>query len=108
MPLPQILQEEQGLNEGQAIAARIRRWDAGETRGPYTMELYPTMTCNIDCVFCDTTYRKGEQSGNTDEHSQVMRWLRAAPERSSTSCELPSVPSSAPRPPPRRRRRDVR
>ncbi len=27
------------------------------------MELYPTMTCNIDCVFCDTTYRKGKQSG---------------------------------------------
>ncbi len=63
MPLPPILAEEEGLNEGQAIAARIRRWDAGETRGPYTMELYPTMTCNIDCVFCDTTYRKGKQTG---------------------------------------------
>ena len=63
MPLPPILEAEDGLNEGQAIAARIRRWDAGETRGPYTMELYPTMTCNIDCVFCDTTYRKGKQAG---------------------------------------------
>jgi len=63
VPLPPILAEEEGLNEGQAIAARIRRWDAGETRGPYTMELYPTMTCNIDCVFCDTTYRKGKQTG---------------------------------------------
>ena len=63
MPLPPILQEEAGLNEGQSIAARVRRWDSGEARGPYTMELYPTMTCNIDCVFCDTTYRKGKQPG---------------------------------------------
>ena len=63
VPLPPILAEESGLSEGQAIAGRIRRWDSGETRGPYTMELYPTMTCNIDCVFCDTTYRKGKQTG---------------------------------------------
>ena len=63
MPLPPILSEEEGLDEGQTIAARIRRWDKGEPRGPYTMELYPTMTCNIDCVFCDTTYRKGKQTG---------------------------------------------
>jgi len=63
VPLPPILNEEQGLNEGQAIAARLRQWDSGEIRGPYTMELYPTMTCNIDCVFCDTTYRKGKQTG---------------------------------------------
>lgn len=51
------------FDEGQAIAARIRRWDAGEQPGPYTLELYPTMSCNIDCVFCDTTYRKGRQEG---------------------------------------------
>jgi MoaA/NifB/PqqE/SkfB family radical SAM enzyme len=63
MPLPPILADEADLNEGQAIAARVRRWDDGESRGPYTMELYPTMTCNIDCVFCDTTYRKGKQTG---------------------------------------------
>jgi len=63
MPLTVLQEQEQGLNEGQAIAARVRRWDAGDMPGPYTMELYPTMTCNIDCVFCDTTYRKGKQSG---------------------------------------------
>jgi radical SAM protein with 4Fe4S-binding SPASM domain len=63
VPLPPVVQEDHGLSEGQAIAARIRKWDAGEARGPYTMELYPTMTCNIDCVFCDTTYRKGKQTG---------------------------------------------
>ena len=73
MSLP-ILQDEQGLNEGQVIAGRIRRFDEGEIRGPYTMELYPTMTCNIDCVFCDTTYRKGKQSGelSADEYWRIL------------------------------------
>jgi len=71
MPLPPILQEEAGLNEGQTIAARMRRWDGGEALGPYTMELYPTMTCNIDCVFCDTTYRRKK---NDDELSPEEYW----------------------------------
>tara|TARA_B100000029_G_scaffold51850_2_gene47161 strand:- start:328 stop:1440 length:1113 start_codon:yes stop_codon:yes gene_type:complete len=74
MPLPPIIEEEQGLNEGQTIAARVRKWDQGETRGPYTMELYPTMTCNIDCVFCDTTYRKGKQHGEltADQYWRIL------------------------------------
>ena len=79
MPLPPILVDEQGLNEGQAIAARLRRWDSGEVRGPYTMELYPTMTCNIDCVFCDTTYRKGKQTGELSAE-QYWRILDEATE----------------------------
>jgi MoaA/NifB/PqqE/SkfB family radical SAM enzyme len=58
-----LYSDEIGRNEGQVIAGRIRHFDEGEVRGPYTMELYPTMTCNIDCVFCDTTYRKGKQAG---------------------------------------------
>lgn len=62
---PQALRvdDERGLGEGEGIAARLRRWDEGAARGPWTLELYPTMTCNIDCVFCDTTYRKGKQHG---------------------------------------------
>lgn len=62
------------LSEGEEIAARIRGWDRGETRGPYTLEIYPTMTCNIDCVFCDTTYRKGKQSGelNLGQYLEVI------------------------------------
>lgn len=73
MSLP-ILDDETGLNEGQTIAARLRRWDQGETPGPYTMELYPTMTCNIDCVFCDTTYRKGKQTGEltADQYWRIL------------------------------------
>lgn len=72
--LPPILADEAGLNEGQAIAARVRRWDEGEARGPYTLELYPTMTCNIDCVFCDTTYRKGKQTGELtpDQYWRIL------------------------------------
>ncbi len=47
--------------EGHEIARRIRAWDAGETPGPYTLELYPTLRCNMNCVFCDTRYRDGSR-----------------------------------------------
>ncbi len=39
------------------IAARIRRWPEQGTQGPLTLELYPTLRCNLDCRFCDTTDR---------------------------------------------------
>lgn len=42
----------------EAIAARLLDWQQGKPRGPYTLELYPTLRCNLDCAFCDTTYRK--------------------------------------------------
>ncbi len=41
----------------QEIAERILDWYQGRARGPYTLELYPTLRCNLDCAFCDTTYR---------------------------------------------------
>lgn len=40
-----------------AIAARIAARDRGGPRGPWTLELYPTLVCNLDCGFCDTTDR---------------------------------------------------
>ena len=43
--------------EGLEIARRIKAWESGETPGPYTLELYPTLRCNMRCVFCDTRYR---------------------------------------------------
>ncbi len=43
------------------IAARILDWYQGNPRGPYTLELYPTLRCNLDCAFCDTTYRKARR-----------------------------------------------
>lgn len=42
----------------QEIAQRLLDWQRGRPRGPYTLELYPTLRCNLDCAFCDTTYRK--------------------------------------------------
>ncbi len=47
--------------EGLEIVRRIRAWDAGETPGPYTLELYPTLRCNMRCVFCDTRFRDGSR-----------------------------------------------
>ena len=39
------------------IAARIRMWEKEGLQGPMTLELYPTLSCNLDCSFCDTTDR---------------------------------------------------
>ncbi len=44
-------------DEGLEIARRLRDWEAGTPRGPYTLELYPTLRCNMRCLFCDTRYR---------------------------------------------------
>jgi MoaA/NifB/PqqE/SkfB family radical SAM enzyme len=40
-----------------AIAARVARWAGAGPQGPVTLELYPTLVCNLDCAFCDTTTR---------------------------------------------------
>jgi MoaA/NifB/PqqE/SkfB family radical SAM enzyme len=39
------------------IAARIRKWENNGPQGPMTLEIYPTLKCNLDCGFCDTTER---------------------------------------------------
>ncbi len=61
------------MDELSAIAARILEWEVGGPSrgpaggpsrepgggvpGPWTLELYPTLRCNLDCAFCDTTDR---------------------------------------------------
>jgi len=44
-------------HEGLEIARRLDDWQAGQPRGPYTLELYPTLRCNMGCVYCDTQHR---------------------------------------------------
>lgn len=44
------------MPEPAEIAARLRLWEGG-AQGPMTLELYPTLACNLDCAFCDTTDR---------------------------------------------------
>ena len=39
------------------IAARINSWPKKGPQGPLTLELYPTLRCNLACSFCDTTDR---------------------------------------------------
>lgn len=41
------------MDELDHIAARITEGASG----PWTLELYPTLACNLDCGFCDTTER---------------------------------------------------
>lgn len=45
------------VDEVAAIAERIHRRDHGGQRGPFTLEIYPTLLCNLACKFCDTTIR---------------------------------------------------
>ena len=40
------------------IAQRIKQWTPEQQQGPVTLEIYPTLRCNLDCLFCDTTDRK--------------------------------------------------
>ncbi len=47
----------EAVSDPAAIAARIRRWEHEGVQGPMTLELYPTLRCNLDCAFCDTTDR---------------------------------------------------
>ena len=39
------------------VAARLRTWESDGPQGPMTLELYPTLACNLNCSFCDTTDR---------------------------------------------------
>lgn len=41
----------------EGIAARVARWETEGPQGPMVLEMYPTLACNLDCVFCDTTER---------------------------------------------------
>lgn len=34
------------------IIKRLKKWGKGETALPYSIELAPTLKCNIDCLFC--------------------------------------------------------
>lgn len=52
------------MDELDAIAARVRARAGADARatpaqgpGPWTLEVYPTLRCNLDCAFCDTTDR---------------------------------------------------
>ncbi len=38
------------------IAQRVYQWKK-ESQGPISLEIYPTLKCNLDCQFCDTTDR---------------------------------------------------
>jgi MoaA/NifB/PqqE/SkfB family radical SAM enzyme len=53
------------------VAARIRDWEADGPQGPMTLEIYPTLACNLNCRFCDTTDR---HQAPVNELS-LARWL---------------------------------
>ena len=53
------------------VAARVARWADEGIQGPMTLEVYPTLRCNLDCSFCDTTDRHRPP---VDELS-AERWL---------------------------------
>ena len=58
----------------QEIADRIRLWEGHGPQGPMTLELYPTLKCNLDCGFCDTTERhqKPVNELSLERHIQLL------------------------------------
>jgi MoaA/NifB/PqqE/SkfB family radical SAM enzyme len=60
------------MDERQAIAARVQARAAGKTVGPWTLEVYPTLRCNLDCSFCDTT----ERHQPARQELPLSRWLQ--------------------------------
>lgn len=54
------------------IAHRVAQWGQAARPGPVTLEIYPTLSCNLDCSFCDTTDRHRPP---VDELS-TERWLQ--------------------------------
>lgn len=59
------------MDERAAIAERVRAREAGASVGPWTLEVYPTLRCNLDCSFCDTTERHQPARGELS----AARWL---------------------------------
>ncbi len=59
------------MDERAAIAERVRAQEAGAPVGPWTLEVYPTLRCNLDCHFCDTTERHQPARGELP----TSRWL---------------------------------
>lgn len=59
------------MDELDAIAARIVGRDTGGERGPWSLEVYPTLRCNLDCGFCDTT----ERHRPAVRELSAVRWL---------------------------------
>lgn len=61
------------------IAARIRLWETIGPQGPFTLEIYPTLRCNLNCLFCDTTDRHRPPVNELS----TQRWLEIIDEASS-------------------------
>lgn len=59
------------MDELGAIAGRVRAREEGPGPGPWTLELYPTLRCNLDCAFCDTTDRHRPAAGELP----AERWV---------------------------------
>lgn len=58
------------------VAKRLSTWPTNGPQGPVTLEIYPTLRCNLDCSFCDTTdrHRPPQNELSTEE------WLRVIDE----------------------------
>jgi MoaA/NifB/PqqE/SkfB family radical SAM enzyme len=55
----------------------------GDRPGPLTLELYPTLACNLDCAFCDTTDRHRKPVGELS----AERLLELVDEAAAMGCK---------------------
>ena len=73
-------EREAGPLDPPGVAARVAGWldrdPALPPPGPLTLEIYPTLRCNLDCAFCDTTDRHRPPVGEPSD----ARWLEVIDE----------------------------
>jgi MoaA/NifB/PqqE/SkfB family radical SAM enzyme len=62
------------MDERDAIAARVVQNATTPGGGPWTLEVYPTLRCNLSCQFCDTTdrHRKPQNELTSARWSQII------------------------------------
>ena len=62
------------MDERDAIAARVIQNANTPGGGPWTLEVYPTLRCNLSCQFCDTTdrHRKPQNELSGARWSQII------------------------------------
>lgn len=62
------------MDERDAIAARVVQNANTPGGGPWTLEVYPTLRCNLSCQFCDTTdrHRKPQNELSGARWSQII------------------------------------
>jgi len=63
---------------------RLLKWADGGMAAPYTLEIWPTFRCNLNCVFCAHNLQRKASSIDYSKEITPKRWLEIL----SEACQL--------------------